>query len=667
MTRRNKPTATLHVTREALPGLHLIGVLHDRVDLAGVVRAALEELQPTTVAVELPTTLAQAARDAVARLPRITAVISEAPDEDPLTWIVAPGDPIVEATRWAIENDRHLALVDPDIPYRGCHHDTVPDPHTLHALGAPAYLELVSRLAGAKAPDDADVLRERGMAHFIRKARNQTDGRLVAVLGAAHVRRVAKHLETATAPPLARVRRSRITLYHVLADSLSAVLHDPPIAHAVHESIRNGALPEDTGFDATVTRRVNVVTAGLHLISGDTAHDKERRRFSLVAHAAHRASRPGIDGRPVVDREALGDVLWRVASASYSEQTGEKTTPWQHRLMTDFSRRHARIQGLWIPGLFEWAVAARGVADDNLAWEVFDAATTYPWQEASAEIPVARIDGEMLDLGTRHIRFRRRFFRVKQRPVRIPVRRRKRPGDPTEWLEGFDADGLCSYPPEDIVIENFGRFVKQKAISIITAEKSRTEPFVSSLLDGVDLRETLSRVDDGRIWVRENGRAPGAAGAVVVIFDEDPEADAYPYVMTWLGEHDQESDMAFYATNPVDHLVGPGILRATYGAFMLTYPPGRLFDVWRDPDYRHARSKADVLTMAAIDYSDEKLVVHVAPTAPTAHIRAYAAAQAKSVAHVPIGSLSPPTLSRIRVVHILAGRSKREVAADYIW
>ncbi len=48
--------------------------------------------------------------------------------------------------------------------------------------------------------------------------------------------------------------------------------------------------------------------------------------------------------------------------------------------------------------------------------------------------------------------------------------------------------------------------------------------------------------------------------------------------------------MALYATDPMRQVVGPGIMRATYGGFMLTYPPGRLFDVWRDPDYEAART-----------------------------------------------------------------------------
>jgi hypothetical protein len=217
------------------------------------------------------------------------------------------------------------------------------------------------------------------------------------------------------------------------------------------------------------------------------------------------------------------------------------------------------------------------------------------------------------------------------------------------------------------VIEDYGRYLQQRAVSILAAERQRSEPFATSLLDGIDIRETLRNLHEGRVYVTERGRAPGDAGSVVVIFDRDSAHDRYPFTMTWLGEHDQESDMAFYATPPSEHVVGPGIMRATYGGFMLALPRGRLFDVWTDQDYRLAHDKAEVLLMAAIDYSLEKMVVHVASEVPTERLRRYAAAQGKRITHIPLGSLSPVTLKKIRVMHILAGKDKRQIARDYIW
>jgi hypothetical protein len=89
--------------------------------------------------------------------------------------------------------------------------------------------------------------------------------------------------------------------------------------------------------------------------------------------------------------------------------------------------------------------------------------------------------------------------------------------------------------------------------------------------------------------------------------------------------------------------------------------------VWRDDDYRYARSKAEILTMAAVDYSQERLVVHLAPSPPTDALKAYASRQTKRIVHIPLGSVSPITVRKIRVVHILAGHDKREFAKSYVW
>ncbi len=653
------------IAPEAVTGIRILPVLHDRVDFGALVNRLLRALDPAVVAVELPTTLADAVKTAVARLPQMSAVVSEEPGEDAVVWVVAAGDPMVEALRWAAENGRTVVLIDPDLRYRGRHTEPFPDPQVIHDLGPEAYVEIVRRIAADQPRDNGDELRERGMAHHLKQAAATVGGEILALVGAAHADRVAAFLSGPTAPPLARQYRTSVLVRNLHPDDLTAVLRDPPLAHAVHEHLRRGDPPAEPEFSRTTSRRIELRRDGLRIVSGEPIVEEAERTEAVAAWASHNAHRTAEDGVRVVDRAALGPVVWRVAAASWEEQTKNAISPWQRSIFFDFARRYARIQGLLVSGLYEWVVAARGVGDDNFAWEIFSAARCYPWQAAAAEIETARVDGEMLDLGNRSVRFRRRFFKVKRRLV--PVRARPTTDDPAAWLEAFDATGICSYPPEDLVVEDYGRYLKHKAVAILSAENRRSEPFSTSMLDGLDLRETLLRWHEGRIWVQEMGRAPGSAGSVVAIFDEDADGTTYPYLLSWLGEHEQESDMAFYATDPTLQIVGPGIMRSTYGGFMLSYPPGRLYDVWRDPDYRDARSKSDILTMAAVDYSQEKLIVHLAPAPPPERIKAYANRQNKHIVHIPVGSVSPVTVRRIRVVHVLAGRDKREIAKGYVW
>jgi hypothetical protein len=207
--------------------------------------------------------------------------------------------------------------------------------------------------------------------------------------------------------------------------------------------------------------------------------------------------------------------------------------------------------------------------------------------------------------------------------------------------------------------------LKQRGKSILSEERARSVPFTTSVLDGIDVRETIRHWSEKQLYVRELGRAPGGIGSVVVIFDEDE--DTYPYCSTWLGEHDQESDMAFYCTEPTEAVVGPGICRVTYGGLMMSYPPRRMADVWTDADYRAAESRGEVLLLAAIDYSTEQVVVHVAPRPPRSILTQLATRLGLKVLHVPLGTLSTSTLRKLRVMHILSGNDKRKVAKDYVW
>lgn len=657
------------VAPEAAPGIRVLPLVHERVECAALVRAALTAADPAGIAVELPTTLAAAAEAAVRRLPRISVLLAEEPGSEALAWVVAPGEPFAEALRWAAERDRPRFCVDPDVPYPERSRGPVPDPYALWTLSPERFLGLLEREAAGTPHGDADRAREAGMAYHAREARLSIgEGTLLVLVGAAHAPGVRDALRGPTAHPLARTRRSSVTVRHLHPDSLTGLLPDPPLAHAVWERLRDGAVPAPAVLADALAHKVSLLRFGLRVITGLSGEEETVRRERLLDFAAREGSRaPAWSSLRAPDRRALAAVVWRVAAGSYAEQTGEKVRPWQRRLFFDLARRYARVQGALVGGLFEWVAAARGAADDNLAWEVFDAARTYPWQGELAEIATARLDGASLDLGTRKVRFRRRFFRVKQRPLRLPVRRRATSEDPERWLEAFDSFGVCSYPPEDLVVEDYGSFLQRKAVSILSAERRRVEPFVSGMRDGLDLRETLRHFADGQVWVQEMGRAPGRAGSVIVIFDRDPQDRRYPHRMTWLGEHEQESDMAFYSTPPGDQIVGPGILRATYGGFLLTRPRGRLGEVWEDPDYRAARDKAEVLLLAGVDYSLDPNVVHVGPEAPAECVHRHAAAQAKRIVHIPLGSLSPAALRRIRVVHLLAGRDKRQIARDYIW
>ena len=80
-----------------------------------------------------------------------------------------------------------------------------------------------------------------------------------------------------------------------------------------------------------------------------------------------------------------------------------------------------------------------------------------------------------------------------------------------------------------------------------------------------------------------------------------------------------------------------------------------------------AESKAEILLLAALDYCTEKLVAYVAARPPRAILSQLAARLGLKILYLPLGTVSPTTLRRIRVMHILHGHDKREIAKDYVW
>ncbi|HXE73544.1 MAG TPA: hypothetical protein VNO81_12865, partial [Candidatus Nitrosotenuis sp.] len=369
-----------------------------------------------------------------------------------------------------------------------------------------------------------------------------------------------------------------------------------------------------------------------------------------------------------LDRQRLLLALFDKAAEFYKENTNEEIRRWQMRVLTQFARNYSRLTGALLPDLFQAVVSARGVADDNYAYEVWDLGSFYPWEDSSSRYPGIKIRAGEVWMDTRKVTFRRRFPRLRERLVRVPVRPRPREDRPGEWAEQFERGTICSYPPEDVVIEEYGLYLKKKALHLLSAERSRVEPFTTSILDGIDMRETIRNwPEKHRVYVREFQKVQGGAGSVILIFDEDLEDRRFPWKMTWHGEHEQESDMAFYATPPQARIVGPGIARCEYGGLVLTYPPGRVFDVWSDPMYGEARCKSEVLLMAGLEYSQEKHVVYVASRPPRSHFRSLASRLGKKIVFIPIGQMSPVTLKKIRVFHVLSGHHLRRIAKDYIW
>ncbi|HXP84948.1 MAG TPA: hypothetical protein VN841_09520 [Bryobacteraceae bacterium] len=602
--------------------LQYFPVVPGRVEFAAAVRRYLLEHRPRIVALELPGFLEAAYRQAVARLPEISVILysdesGSKDDEDRAIYVpVEPADPFTEALRTAEEIGSEVLFLEPDTNERPHLHDAYPDSYAVNRVGLERYIEAYR--VWPQLRNEEVQAHAAGMAWKLQGA--DPEVQVVVVVSLNLLDPLLDAMESPQEQPAARgagrLFREDVRLLNPHPDCLAEITVEYPYLQDRYEFFRLGLQDPET------VKRI----------------DKPRVQLDLL----------------------------REAESKYTESTGEKLAHWQRRMIARFTRNLAHVSGDLMAGVYDLAVAARSVVDDNYGWEVWQMANRYLAQSASSPLETVRLSAGEIWINTKKLRIRRRLPRPKQRLKPAGLKPRKRETVPGEWARQTTGDAICSYPPEDLVIEDYGRFLKQKAKALLSEERVRVEPFTTSILDGIDIRETIRNWHRHKIFVRQADRLAGEVGALVVIFDEDRE-DRYQYLTTWLGEHQNESDMAFYSTYPFDNIVGPGIGRAEYGGLLMTLPPRRLFDVWSDTDYDFAESKPERLLMAALDYSVERFVVYVAAHPPRSIFRSIAAHLGRKIMYVPIGALSPTKIKRVRVVHVLDSYARRGEAKDYIW
>ena len=595
-----------------------VPILHNRMEFAQEVRRQFERFQPDHVAVEYPSTLEDHIRRGVERLPLLSVVHYEESDGIFIYLTIEPTDGQVEAIRLARAKDVPVHFIDRDTEGYPLDRSPMPDPYAITRIGHFLYCQAYLRTHRDDSRSRRDRLREKTMAYHLQRLSSAGE-RILFVGGLYHLPGLLEMLNRPQTEVIGRRQRAGVDLAHLHRDSSREILAEMPFLVSRYENFRSGGTEDGTGTP---------------------------------------------------DRLKINNELIRIARESHWKNSKEKLSKIQVRILNRFVRNYALLTGALAPNFYQLIVASRGAADDNFAYEVWDRGSAYPWQTENPDLPVLRLSGEDLFLDQKRIKFHRRLKTFRRRLVPVPVRKKRREKTPGEWKKDFGGFYICSYPPEDVVVEGYGRHLQKRALEIKSEENSRIVPFVSSMMDGMDIRQTIRDWAQETIYVKENRPLRGKVGSVVVVFDPDlPEKDGnedFPWVVTWLGEHEQESDMSFYSTPAGEVMDGPGISRCQYGGFMLTYPPMRVYDIWKDPYFNVARNKPERLLMAAIDYCLEKHVVYVAADPPSGWCGSMASRLGKKIIYLPIGIFSPVTLKKIRQFHVLDGHHVRKYARQFI-
>ncbi len=299
---------------------------------------------------------------ALARLPEISVILYPDPqdDERAIYVPVEPSDPFTEAVRTALEIDAEVIFIEPDLGDRPHLPDTYPDPYSIRYIGLNKYVEAYRVYPQSR--NEEIAAHAAGMAWKLQGA-----DPLAAVFTVVSLNLLDPLLDAMEAPQdePKRAKPPEIRLLNPHPDCLAEITIEYPYLQDRYETFRASMEPDE-----------------------------------------------------LVDRPKVQFDLLREAEKEYSKNTGEKVEYWQRRMMARFTRNLASINGDLVAGVFDLAVAARSVVDDNYAYEVWQTANRYPAQKPASDlVETVNLSGEEIWYNTKKLRLRRRLPRPKQRLV----------------------------------------------------------------------------------------------------------------------------------------------------------------------------------------------------------------------------------------------------------
>jgi hypothetical protein len=598
------------------PGITLLPILHGRSVFSSHVRALFATNRFDCVAVDLPAPFQDDLGPAIENLPIIQAITGRDYSNAPVFYIpIDPCDATIEGVRQALQNRIPYACIGSDTLAAPLPLQSLPDEFAITSIGFDRYCALCLQAIGNPEPRSHDDECGRHIAARLREL-SQTHKNIIALVHFRHYVRTVYHFSKEEQPAKRAAPPSyRIDTWYLNPDHLYFALGELPFITAKFEQ-----------------ERQNPFGMPIDLLTEIKNLFRETRDSYYT------------------DVEKIADL-----------------SPVRIQAALTFLRNLTISSGRLIPSLFDIVEAAKGVGGNGYALRVLKNARYYPFLPFELDVPLAGVSIDRMTLpDSNNALDAINLFRDTEmvwRTVTIrpdPSLERKK-----KYRYSWNPLGMCSHVPEDVSIEQFNAHVRAKTLKILLEEFARHEPFTTSVKDGIDIRETLRNWHTNRIYVKELPPSRGKIDTVIIIFDEGHD-ERYPHHTTWYAEHGEESTLTFYATDPFEDLIGPGIARCRYGGLSLLFPPRHLPDIFTLTRDMNLPNLAARLTYGGLLFSQERVVAYVADRKPGVVLRAMAGRLKKHLVWIPLASFSNETLRKLRKFHILNGKEVRSWATRFI-
>lgn len=593
---------------------------HSRMQFAIEVRNTIKKIQPDIIAIELPDIYYSDLIVAVERLPKLS-LLCLPQGKNVLSYIpVFPSDSLIEGIRIGREAKIPLAFIDLAIknydPFPKAF--AVPDDYAIAKSSLLEFYKTVEPHLPKSKKGSPDRKREEHMAAYLLNLSKKFKS-VVFIGGMSHWKsiveiinkkedKIHKHeIESNQSPYLAKLGKK--AFHHLLGEIPYLVLH------------------------YELSRRFNL------------EFDRNQKLKQLIIQAKNV---PNIQEEEFSIREVKN--VWLYAL---------KLTNTDHRIS---------------PDLYNLLLSAKLTMGDDYAIELLDLALSYPYKDNS-DLPEIEFDPEKLAfiLGGRVIKLKRRLpqlnydLKTDKTWIDLEIKRKKVDEIPDNYYSKWLMFGFFSHIPEDLILEGFVDRLGDKLASELIQNEPKIEEFRGSIMDGIAIRETIRNWHQDKIFVKEEQHIDTDIGVWILIFDEDLNEWNYPWVMSLSAEHHNESDIAFYASNPSLHPVTKEIVRAKYGALMAIKPPLPSINKisWDELDV-HEEYRKEQLIISGIKACPRKGILYLAAKPPDPYYFKLAEQYNKQLFFLPINRISKRHLKKIQTFHLLKNKESRKIADDYI-
>jgi len=631
------------------PEMEMVPVMHGKELFAREVRRLCSEQKFDCIAVDIPRIFQDDLPDAVDGLPLISALIAHVNDYDGDDYLryyipIDPCDPMIEGVRQARQRRIPFFCVGTEGLRAPKPLPSMPDEYAIKTIGFEAYTALcrsaVKNIAAANVVyriDNADI--------------PDINEEYTSAMDVADAEGIAKRLLSL---------RSK---YH----NILAITHLRRF-DAVAEYIADGE-KSDVDTDTDSRRNYTVLT---RFINPDHLYFALGELPFTVGIAERERQNPFAE--PLDLAEAVKHLFTDTRDNFFdSREQAAHLSPARIQAALTYLRNLTVLSDRLIPSLFDIIEAAKGVGGNAYAVRVLKNAKYYPYLSIESGEAVVNIGIDRMSLledmcpgAGREVYGAVNLFRDTEMEWRkIDIKPDPSLEQQKKYRYSWNTRGFCSHLPEDSRIESFGSHARGRALRVLTEHLARSEKFTASVKDGIDVRETMRNWHTGSIYVKELPPARGKIDTAVIIFDEHND-ERYPHRTTWYAEHNDESTLTFFATDPFEDLIGPGVARCTYGGLAMLFPPRSVPNVFPAANAMGVRGCTAQLTVGSMFFSKEKNIAYVAASSPNLYLRTLSRRLKKHLVWIPLSTFSTETLTRLRRFHVLNGKKVRSWASRFI-